>query len=96
MKILGQQVIKVIKAIQVNFDQKVKQQIRQQRLHCLHYLILQKKLRIFDQKIFDENEIVKTGNLVYQEFQTANHLCTRSKRESVNTILNQLIRSNNF
>ena len=88
--------IKVIKAIQVSFDQKVRQQIKQQLLHCLHYQILPKKLKIFAQKMVDGNEIVKNENLVYLESQTANHLCIRSKRESANITSNQLIRSNNY
>ena len=95
-RFLGRQVIKVTKAIQVSFDQKVRQQIKRQLLHCLHYLIPPKKLKIFDQKMVDGNEIVKNENLVYLESQIANHLCIRSKRESVNTTLNQLIRSNNY
>ena len=93
---LGRPVIKVIKAIRVSFDQKVRQQIKRQLLHCLHYLIPPKKLKIFDQKMVDGNEIVKNENLVYLESQIANHLCIRSKRESANTTLNQLIRSNNY
>ena len=95
-RFLGRQVIKVIKAIQVSFDQKVRQQIKRQLLHCLHYLIPPKKLKIFDQKMVDGSEIVKNENLVYLESQIANHLCIRSKRESANTTLNQLIRSNNY
>ena len=95
-RFLGRQVIKVTKAIQVSFDQKVRQQIKRQLLHCLHYLIPPKKLKIFDQKMVDGSEIVKNENLVYLESQIANHLCIRSKRESANTTLNQLIRSNNY
>ena len=94
--VLGRPVIKAIKAIQASFDQKVRQQIKQQLLHCLHYQILPKKLKIFAQKMVDGNEIVKNENLVYLESQTANHLCIRSKRESVNITSNQLIRSNNY
>ena len=40
--------------------------------------------------------LVKNENLAYHESQIANHLCIRSKRESVNTTSNQLIRSNNY
>ena len=93
---LGRPVIKAIKAIQASFDQKVRQQIKQQLLHCLHYQILPKKLKIFAQKMVDGNEIVKNENLVYLESQTANHLCIRSIQESVNITSNQLIRSNNY